>query len=259
MNCHYCGTEVSGNALFCRHCGTRLQSMPTMEPVAEAEIAPVLEEAVAEPMPEVIPVPQPAPVFEERKPVWQPYGAPAPAVEEPLFDFEKAVVMDAPKLRLPTKRSLAKMIFLSILTLGIYPMVIWSRLVGEVNLVASRYDGERSMSFFGMIMLSPLTLGIHSLVWMNKLCRRIGTELQRRNIGYTFGAKDFWIWNFLLSFLFGICIGSCSALFAMGHGGNILLWILAIVGLLTLIGPFIFVHKLMKAMNKLNEDYNTNG
>ena len=119
------------------------------------------------------------------------------------------------------------MIIFSILTLGIYPMVIWSRLVGEVNMVASRYDGERSMSFFGMLMLSPLTLGIHSLVWMHKLCRRIGTELQRRNINSTFGPRDFWLWN--------------------------------VLGMLILVGPFVFVHKLTKAMNRINTDFNSHG
>ena len=167
----------------------------------------------------------PETVYEEKTFGWQPYGG-APAPEEPLFDFEKAAAK-APKLQLPVKRGLGRMIIFSILTLGIYPMVIWSRLVGEVNMVASRYDGERSMSFFGMLMLSPLTLGIHSLVWMHKLCRRIGTELQRRNINSTFGPRDFWLWN--------------------------------VLGSLILVGPFIFLHKLMKATNKVNQDFNLHG
>ena len=91
------------------------------------------------------------------------------------------------------------MILFGILTFGIYPAVIWSRLTGEVNLVASRYDGKRSMPFFGMVLLMPLTMGIHFLVWINKLCSRIGCELQRRNIPYTFAPSDFWLWSFLLS------------------------------------------------------------
>ena len=259
MKCHYCGTEIFGNEVFCRYCGTRLQYAPEAEPAVVAvreEPVPVYEAPIAEPAPKAIPVPQPAPMVQERTVPWQPYGG-APALEEPLFDFEKNPA--APALQLPTKRSLVKMIFLSILTLGIYPMVIWSRLVGEVNMVASRYDGERSMSFFGMVMLSPLTLGIHSLVWMHKLCRRIGAELQRRGISYCFGAKDFWLFNVLFGFLVSICSGVTTALFANGDPSVIIVCILSAVSLLALIGPFVFTHKLMKSMNMLNADFNING
>lgn len=258
MKCDYCGTGVSGNEVFCRYCGTRLQHAPEAVPVAIAvaeEAAPVYEEPVAEAA-EEIPVPQPEPVVSTRTLPWQPYGG-APAPEESLFDFEKTA--QAPALQLPTKRSLVKMIFLSILTLGIYPMVIWSRLVGEVNMVASRYDGERSMSFFGMMMLSPITLGIHSLVWIHKLCRRIGTELQRRDIHYSFGAKDFWLWNMLFSFLMSICSGVSTYLYMTSRDSGVISLVLACVSLLTVIGPFVFTHKLMKSMNLMNGDFNLHG
>lgn len=255
MKCHYCGTELHGSEVFCRYCGTRqnIEAAPEL-PVIAAEPAPIPAEPAAtpaEPFPEVR-------TF-DLKPLRG--EAPDAALNEtPFFDFEKAAALSgAPKLQLPTKRGLGKMIFLSILTLGIYPTVIWSRLVGEVNMVASRYDGERSMSFFGMLMLSPLTLGIHTLVWFHKLCRRIGTELQRRHVGYAFGARDFWLWNFLLGFLFAVCTGTATALYAVGHHSYWLIWALLAVGLLTLVGPFVFVYKLMKAMNKLNEHYNVNG
>lgn len=254
MKCHYCGSEITGNEIFCRYCGTRQQDAPRSEPVAVAAPAPTYEEPAVCAAPEAAPVPKAAPVFEERTFGWQPYGG-APAPAEPLFDFEKAA---APKLRLPTKRGLAKMILLGILTLGIYPIVIWSRLVGEVNMVASRYDGERSMSYFGMLLLSPITLGIHSLVWIHKLCRRIGAELQRRSIFYSFGAKDFWLWNVLFSFLSSVCLGIGSYLAASGYE-NIILWVLLLVGMIAFAGPFVFVHKLMKSMNKMNEHFNENG
>ena len=260
MNCHYCGTEITGREVFCRHCGTRLDSAPEAETLAATAAAPempeqpILIEIAPEATAEAAPASRPRTEYQEKTFDWQPYGAPVP--EEPLFDFERN---PAPKLKLPTKRSLAKMIFLSIVTLGIYPTVIWSRLVGEVNMVASRYDGERSMSFFGMLMLAPLTLGIHSLVWIHKLCRRIGAELGRRGVSYTFGAKDFWIWNFLMGFLYGVCIGVVAVLASIGFDLYIVLWILLVVALITLVGPFVFLHKLMKAMNKLNEDYNLRG
>lgn len=259
MKCHYCGTEVAENEVYCRHCGTRQMIVPKEEPVAvaAAEAAPVCE-ASAAPAAEPVRGKYPEPVYEEKTFGWQPYGG-APAPEEPLFDFEKASLGKAPKIQLPTKRGLGKMILFSILTLGIYPMVIWSRLVGEVNMVASRYDGERSMSFFGMLMLAPLTLGIHSLVWMHKLCRRIGAELQRRNINSTFGARDFWLWNVLLGFLSSVLTGVGTGLAASGFDVQVVMWILIGVGIVALAGPFVFLHKLMKSMNQMNADFNANG
>ena len=251
MNCHYCGTALRGNEPFCRHCGTRQQRVSPSAPEAPVSL-PEVRPDVKE-----FPAPRSTPVYKEKTFDWQPYGA--PVKDEPLVDFKDAVSAGKPKLQLSVKRSLWKMILFGILTLGIYPLVIWSRLTGEVNLVASRYDGERSMSFFGMLMLAPLTLGIHALVWMHKLCRRIGAELQRRGIDYPFTARDFWIWAFLMGILSSICFGVCAVLTTAGFDILIVLWLLLAAGLFTLAGPFVFVAKLMKAMNHMNENYNING
>lgn len=270
MNCHYCGAETGPNVVFCRVCGTRQKNSAQPEPVAVLPgRASVPVEPMAIPVPQPVPiltetapvpVPQPAPVFNEQTFSWTPQSVAqpaAPAEEEPLFDFERtAVKSEAPKLQLPVKRSLMKMIFLSILTLGIYPTVIWSRLVTELNIAASRYDGKRTMSFFGMLMLSPLTLGIHTLVWFHKLCGRIGCELQRRSILYTFGVKDFWLWNMLLSFL---CAVAAICLVILGGTADWVALVVSILGILSVVGPFIFIHKLMKSMNLINTDFNING
>ena len=197
MKCHYCGEEVAENQSYCMWCGTR-QEWP--EPVPEE---PVQRELC---LPEQPAVPQPRPV--------QP---------EPVRMTGRYL----PRLKLPTGRGLGKMFFLGILTLLIYPTVIWSRIVTELNITASRYDGERSMPYFGMVILTPLTLGIYAFVWMHKFCRRIGEELNRRNIDYAFGPKDFWLWG--------------------------------VLGTLILAGPFVFTHKLMKSMNLINADFNVNG
>lgn len=250
MVCNYCGAELRSNDIFCRHCGTR-QLSPQPIPEASA-VTPEIQPEVTQ-----APAARSATVYQEKTFDWQPYGA--PVKEEPLVVIPDIYSDQETKLQLPIKRSLWKMILFGILTFGIYPLVIWSRLVGEVNLVASRYDGERSMSFFGMLMLSPLTLGIHSLVWMNKLCRRIGAELQRRGLEFSFGAGDFWIWAFLMGIISSICFGICGALASIGFDVMFILWVLIAAGLFTLVGPFIFIAKLMKAMNHLNNDYNLHG
>ena len=204
MKCHYCGAEIAENQNYCLWCGTRQE--PVERDVPEKAV--VQEEPVQE-----ICVPEAVPAYSEPENV-QP---------EPV----RSVGRCAPMLRLPVRRGLGKMIFLGILTLGIYPTVIWSRIVTELNIAASRYDGKRTMPYFAMILLTPITLGIYAFVWMHKLCRRIGDELDRRDIGYKFGPSTFWLWN--------------------------------ILGTLIVVGPFIFVHKLMKSMNKINADFNTNG
>ena len=133
----------------------------------------------------------------------------------------------APALQLATHRGLAKMIFLSLITFGIYGMVIWSRIADEINIVASRYDGKKTCPYFVAGYLSVLTLGIYSFVWMHNFSARVGAEVRRRGYNYSFGAKDFWLWGMLGSLIF--------------------------------IGPFVYCHKLMKSMNMINASFNVYG
>ena len=243
MNCSYCGKEIKDQWSFCMHCGTKVEEMT--EPEQEA---PVCEVPAFEP-----PVPE-EPVFEapdfDLPKAEEPEAAPElPQGRKITIDPEKFEFYPeqrdepiprgvsswelvpaepvAPKLVLPTRRSLCKMIFLGLITGCIYPMVIYSRIITELNILASRYDGKRTMPFFGMVMLSPLTLSIYPFVWSHNLCARIGEELQRRSIDYKFGPSHFWLWGILGSFI--------------------------------LVGPFIFTHKLMKSMNLLNKDFNEHG
>ena len=86
----------------------------------------------------------------------------------------------APALQLPTNRSLLKMIFLSLITFGIYGIVIWTKIAGEINITASRYDGKRTCPFFPALVFTAYTFGIFGLVWQHKFTARIGAELKRR-------------------------------------------------------------------------------
>lgn len=199
MKCSYCGAELTAGRRFCDFCGTEQEEKKTEKLLWTEDM---LEEVAVRKVPT-------AP------------AAPAPKPEA------KRVRTAAPRIQLPTGRGLGKMFFLGILTLGIYPTVIWSRIVTELNLAASRYDGKRTMPYFAMCTLAPITLGIYLLVWMHQFCGRVSEELKRRGIDYKFGAKTFWLWN--------------------------------VLGSLILVGPFIFVHKLMKSMNQINGDFNRRG
>ncbi len=209
MKCHYCGAEVAEGHSYCMMCGTRQEPVQASQPEEVWAEEPQIEEIRAENTQE----PEQIPDLPAVQPVQQAPVQPARTIR--------------PRLQLPTGRGLGKMIFLGILTLCIYPTVIWSRIVTELNITASRYDGKRTMPYFAMLMLAPFTLGIYTFVWMHKFCARIGDELQRRNIDYQFGPATFWLWN--------------------------------ILGSLIVVGPFIFLHKLMKSMNKINADFNING
>lgn len=134
----------------------------------------------------------------------------------------------APILQLKTKRGLIKFILLSLITFGIYALVFYSRISTDINLIASRYDGKKTMHFCLLtFIVAPITLGIGAIVWNHRISARIGRELSRRGIGYSFGASTFWLWN--------------------------------VLGSLIVIGPFVYLHKLCKSMNLLCADFNVNG
>ena len=134
----------------------------------------------------------------------------------------------APVRQLKTNRGLVKYILLSIITFGIYSIVVMSSISSDINLIASRYDGKKTMHFCLVFFLfSWLTFGIVPLVWYSKLSSRIGQELKRRGIDYSFSAGTFWLCAILLSIVF--------------------------------VGPFIYMFKLLRSMNKLSEHYNVNG
>ncbi|MCQ2184147.1 MAG: DUF4234 domain-containing protein [Bacteroidales bacterium] len=123
-----------------------------------------------------------------------------------------------------TKRGLLKYILLSLITFGIYSLVVMSHISEEINYAASPRDGKHTMHYLLMALIfSWLSLGIVPLVWFHRISNRIGAELSARNCDYSFSAMDFWLWN--------------------------------IVGSLILVGPFVYLHKLLKAMNLINADY----
>lgn len=157
---------------------------------------------------------------------------PAPAAEaSSAVEKKKEETEEEPvKLfgKLPIHRSLSKMILFGLLTLGIYNIVIVTKISREINIVASPHDGRKTMNALWIIfLLCPLTGGLAAIFWMNYLCERIGKELKRREIPYSFSEADFWLWN--------------------------------VLGALIWVGPFVFVHKWMHAMNLMNADYNQKG
>lgn len=134
----------------------------------------------------------------------------------------------APVRQLKTNKGLLKTILLGLITFGIYPLVVMYNVAEDVNTVASRYDGKKTMNYLLMtFIVAPITLGIGGLVWSHNISARIGNELKRRGINYSFGAGTFWGW--------------------------------CILGSLIGVGPLVYMHKLFKAVNQMNAHYNVNG
>lgn len=137
-------------------------------------------------------------------------------------------VSAAPVGKLKTNRGLLKFLLLSLITFGIYPLVFFSSISSDINVIASRYDGKKTMHFLLMsLIITPITFGIGALVWSHRISDRIGGELARRGIAYSFSAGDFWLWE--------------------------------VLGSLIVIGPLVYTHKLAQAMNLLCANYNVNG
>ena len=186
MNCVNCRAEILDNAAFCPNCGTK--------------VAPQT-------------VPQTVPQYGQ--PVYQTAPHQGGVYQQPT----------GPVRQLKTTRSFIKTILLSLVTFGIYALITYGKITDEVNLVCSRYDGKKSMNYYLLsFIVAPLTCGIAAFVWEHNICNRIGNELSRRQVAYSFGAKDFWLWCILGSFI--------------------------------LIGPLVFIHKFFKAVNLMNENYN---
>ena len=134
----------------------------------------------------------------------------------------------APAKQLSTKRGLLKYILLSLITFGFYGIVAMSSISTDINLIASRYDGKKTMHYCLLFFIvAPITFGIASIVWIHKISNRIGAELKRRGVNYSFSASTFWLWGVLGSFI--------------------------------MVGPFIYYHKFFKSMNLLSADYNEKG
>ena len=118
-----------------------------------------------------------------------------------------------------------KFFLLSLITLGIYGVVVLYHVSNEINQVASPRDGKKTMNYLWVFFLfSWLTLGIIPLIWYHKLSNRMGDELQARGINYEISAGTFWGWYVLGSLIF--------------------------------VGPFVYYSKFFKAMNLINADYN---
>ena len=240
--CNKCGSEVPENSAFCHGCGERYEGAQPSVPDATASQA-------------------------------------TPPVYPSQFDTssqqaEQQILV--PLEPLSTNRSLVKLILLSIITLGIYFLIFHYRISRDINSIASRYDGKKTMNFLWFILImglpvfvigviagiaeltteQPVDMGwtylisalfaIPVYVWYHRISNRVGAELSRRGISHNFNASTYW------TFYGGPSIISYVAIFLPQQA---FWWI----NLAVVIVTFMYFHKLCVAFNQLAEHYNANG
>lgn len=215
--CSNCGSRIAANAIACPNCGARLE-------VTRAAAA------------AAVPVSQMPPII-----INNTSNSANTNTSSNNNNLNNAVgggsiyqnqnfggYASRPVRQLKTNRSLLKLILLSIITFGIYGLVVMYSVTEDINTIATPYDGKKTMNYLLLVFIfSWLTLGIAPIVWSHRISNRIGNELRRRGIAYNFGAGTFWGWG--------------------------------VLGCLILVGPFVYTHKLLRSMNLLCADYNVRG
>ena len=125
---------------------------------------------------------------------------------------------------LQTNRSMWKLMILTYFTFGLYSIFFFIPFSFDIDKIAPQSDRSKTPNYIIAFIVALFTFSIVIDVWHYQIAARIQYALSERNIDYEFSTSDFWGW-----FIFGSLI---------------------------LIGPFVYFHKLCKAMNLLCEDYN---
>lgn len=177
---------------------------------------------------------------------------------------------------LKTDRSLFDFMLYGLLTFNIYNYYCLYRISKDINTIARPYDKKITINYLILIfIISPLTYGIGDLVWYHCLSSRIKKELNRRNLNYEFGARDFWIWKFTFTAIPTI-VSTCYSIFTAvcfivefiwsysispfsSQTETIITIIIYAIKIFGTIASCYYIHKLLKSMNLLSESYNYYG
>ncbi len=136
------------------------------------------------------------------------------------YDEEKYT----PPEKLNENRDFLKFLLLNIVTIGLYRIFYYIPFSFDLDKVATRHDGKKTMNYLFALIFALFTFSIVMVIWYYGVYTRIKEEIERRKIDFELKPSDFWGWYFFGS------------------------WII--------VGPYIFERKLMHAMNLLCAEYN---
>ena len=142
---------------------------------------------------------------------------------------------------LPFERKVWKIYLLSLITLGIYGIVVAFAMAKETN-ISCVEDGKHTRGFWAVIGLSIITLGIYALVWYCKWLNREANFLKRhgKKPQLTGG-------GYLLIFLLLFAYGFFAEMMQIGLLPEVVVSI--IVGI-------IILTKVVTQHNEVNKTYN---
>jgi len=127
-------------------------------------------------------------------------------------------------MKLKTNRGLLKYIVFSILTLGIYDLVIIYKAAEETNITCAE-DGGKTRGLLLFILFSILTLGIYGWIWYYNIIERWGKFVRKHGQVPSLSGSTYLLWLIVGAFLAGI-------------------------------GILVATHMYLKAWNETNEVYN---
>ncbi len=82
------------------------------------------------------------------------------------------------------ERSFITYILLSIITFGIYPIVYWTKVSNEVNILCEG-DGKKTMKYVYAWLLNFVTFGIFGIIWEYQLAKRLRDNAARYNLNFS--------------------------------------------------------------------------
>ena len=85
-------------------------------------------------------------------------------------------------------KSIVKFYFFSIITLGIYGLVTWSKVSKEVEILCEG-DGKKTMKHFPAWILTLITAGIFGIIWKAKLAERLCENAERYELKFSESGK----------------------------------------------------------------------
>lgn len=108
------------------------------------------------------------------------------------------------------KRNVFLFFLFSILTCGIYTVIVYCNMGKEINKICEG-DGKEQMNYFLAFLLGMVTFGIYPIVWVYKAMSRLDDNGYRYNVDVKHKANDYLLWLLVGSLLCGV--GSFVAIY----------------------------------------------
>ncbi len=115
------------------------------------------------------------------------------------------------------ERSFLAYILISILTLGIYPIIYWTKISNEVNVLCEG-DGKKTMKYVYAWLLNIVTFGIFGIIWEYQLAKRLQENAARYDLDFSEGGAMVAVLDTVGMLFFGL--GRTIASFIMTKNFN---------------------------------------